>query len=428
MQPLRETCGSYMPAFFYMKLEFPFYDSPTALFNLSHPNKGSFLHEYIHYLQDVTTFFGLNNAYVYSEYIHQAVNEIYKQPNNEAKLPIRVYGNKSNVELNREINRICTGDYYDILNLFILDISEKEKRTTYLTPYFKELKHIFLKLPGGKTVQFGGRAIMESMAYIIEKRVEPKAEGAPEYPYCSAEYVAKFLYPEFADDLLRGLALCDMSLQCSNPGKVFVQTIKEYKEASFIPTPEQVYDYFYQRPIELMGVESDLLFGLISFAISVGERLVTYLNDADHFMGFHKLIRRMIGMGLEYRMNNRYFFLELARGGDLDHNNTFFKLRKDFGSPLIIDYSRLESLNFNTAEFSNFLAIEQIYKTIAECSTMCGLYELCEQSKQLYPNLCLHEVDDRCIDAPWTRSTDEALCPYAVFWKHWNLHKRKVTV
>ena len=94
---LIKLCFGYMPAFFYMNLKFPFYDSPVVLYNLPKSDLAAFVHEYVHFIQDITTYWGLNNAYVYSEYIHGAVNQIYQYPKGSFCVPFRISNNSNNM-------------------------------------------------------------------------------------------------------------------------------------------------------------------------------------------------------------------------------------------------------------------------------------------------------------------------------------------
>lgn len=427
MHPLNKDLGSYMPAFFHMNVEFPYPPGMMTLYNLKKQDQATFVHEYIHYLQDVSTFFGLNNAYVYSEYLHAASNKIYESPNNEIRLPVRIYGNYGNVELNKQVNELCTGDILELPNLFLLNVKEKKVKTTYSHPYFKTLKQIELELPKGEKVIFGGRAIMESMAYLIERNVEPRCKGADDYPYKSAEIVAEKVYPGFSKDDFRLIALCDMSLNSSNPGKTFVQTLKIYKNHGIMPTVEEIYDGFYSAPCVLMGESTNFLHGFIPFAMSVAERLVLYLNN-KYFAYFQNTVRRMIGSGIDYRMKHRTFMVDIARGGDLAHNDVLRSVMNRFGSPVICDnqgnFCQIPSHYFDDSQFYNFVAIEQLYKTLHDCQDCCELYDWCDYEDDSGNRRAI--TDDRCFNEPWARAHDKTLCPYATLWRHWNFANRQV--
>lgn len=427
MIALQKDFGSYMPAFFHMEVNFPYPPGLMTLYNLLKQDQATFVHEYIHYLQDVTTFFGLNNAYVYSEYLHAASQIIYAEPDNKIHLPVEIHNNYGNVELNREVNEICTGDIEQISTLFVLDIKEKYVRTKYNHPFFKSLCQIVLVLPQKKKLIFGGRAIMESMAYLVERNVEPHCKGADDYPYHSAEIVANKIYPQFANDDFRLIALCDISLNSSNPGKTFVQTLEMYKKYSLIPTTDKIYDDFYHAPCVMMGNKTKYINGFFNFAITVGERLVLYLRD-PYSAPFRDAVRKMIGGGMDYRLNHRTFMVDIAKSGDLNHNSTLHTIIKRFGSPVISDnqgnFCQIPSLYFEDSQFYNFVAVEQLYKTLSDCQDCCELYSWCDYL-DANGNKTVN-IDDRCMNEPWKRCYDTQLCPYGMLWRHWNLGGREV--
>lgn len=426
IKSLKEDLGQYLPSFFRIKLEFPHPPDPMSLYNLSKRNQATFVHEYIHYLQDVSTYFGLNNAYFHSEYIHAAVNEVYSMPNNEAHIPIELQNNVGNVELNGQIQELATGYSGEIPNLFLLKIDKENRKPKYHHPYCEYLTQIILRLPKGENIVFGGKAIMESMAYLIERNVEPSTSGADDYPYHAAEYVAREIYPGFVDDI-RLIALCDISLNCSNPGKMFVQTLEMYKSCNRIPTPENIYEDFYKAPCRMMGRDTTYSMGFLPFAIQVTERLVLYLND-NRFGSFHNTLRKMIGSGMDYRVNHKTFMIDIARGGDLLHNEPLRMVMRRFGSPVIVDsignHSQLESYMFKSHELYIFFAIQQVYETLSNGQFFCEMRQWCD-----YPDengKATVNTDDRCDECPWSRAYDNDLCPYALLWRHWKLGDRKV--
>lgn len=443
MDPLHEECGSYLPGFFRMKLEFPFNESRLALSNLSKRNQASFFHEYIHFLQDITTFWGLNNTYVYSEYIHLACNVIYDQPKGEIHLPIKVHFDRTNVAANQWLVKHTIGDYEEIDDLFILRYKSKKETCPFSSSYVKKLTKIILTIQGGKKIEFGARAIMESMAYMLEKRIAPGGRAPKEYPYLSAEYLTRTIYPPFADDDLRLISLCDISLQFTQPGKIFVETLEYYKEKETLPTSEEIYFRFYSTPMDNMGVANYLEKSYYDFATLVAERLKLYLNSAPYtfpiglygqsisvqpllcseFFAFRRAIDNLIGFGINIRMNIPYFYLQLAKGGVTSDNKWLRYAINTTGFPLIEDvnhdYFKIPSSVITEDAIDFFFAIEQIVNTFEKGQDLCEMVEICSRSKGVDP-----PVDDRCYFEPWLRTQDPKLCPYAFLWRHWNLAKR----
>ena len=172
-----------------------------------------------------------------------------------------------------------------------------------------------------------------------------------------------------------------------------------------------------------MGKKSTLIQGLVEIGITTCERLKTYLSSSE-FKSFHQMLNQMIGIGLNYRINNRYFILDIVRNGNALYNVPLLNILNELGSPVIKDVTNTyymmpsyKSLN-NNLQF--LVAVEQIYKLFTGDLDGCGMYEWCEKSIKLGT-----KIDDRCIFSPWERCQDKILCPYAVLWKHWNLSNYK---
>lgn len=443
MEPLREECGSYMPGFFRMKLEFPFNDSRLVLYNLSKRNQASFFHEYFHFLQDITTFWGLNNIYVYSEFIHQANRIIYEQPKGELHLPIKIAFDKTNVAANQWALKNTIGDYEEYDTLFILKYKKKKVSIPFVCSYIKKITKIVLTIQGHHKIEFGARAIMESMAYLIEHRVAPGGRAPKEYPYLAAEFLSKFIYPDFANDDLRLIALCDVSLMFSEPGKIFVEALEEYKAENSLPSPEDIYNKYYASKILNMGYAKFLQESYLQFADMVADRLKLYMNNTPYkvpiglnykivrvppvqiaeFSHFHRSIDNLIGFGIKIRLENPFFYLKLARGGVTYDNQWLCYAVNTTGFPLIEDinhdFFKIPSSVIKDS-MDIFFAIEQINNTFESGQDICGMIEICTKSQEINP-----PVDDRCYLYPWVRVNEANLCPYAFLWRHWNLASRQ---
>lgn len=419
MEALNSTLGSYMPAFFRMDVDFTFPSGADWNHRLSEKDVSVFTHEYIHFLQDISTYVGLNNAYVYSEQIHGMVNYVYKHPYGPIKIPINLPYNFGNIDLNKFVNINCFGDFEEQEEFFLKKIKIKELKVDYQNDYVRKLQQIYLIPTRGKKVVFGARAIMESMAYIIETLITRGFTTPPDFPYLSAEKVINYYYPEFGKDKLRIIALCDCSLQFSQPGKIFVQTLKVFREEKRLPTPYEVIDHFYLSPCEQMGQMRNLIYGLIYQGFSVGKRLELYMQGSS-FKPFHNVIHKLIGFGLKERLENKYFMLDIVQNGYVLDNPLMQRYIKEIGTPIIkdsnSDYWEVLPIGFNQNNYwiEYFPAIEQVYNCLAEGQDICDLIPWCEKSPQTVQ-------DDRCYCEPWTRCNDIRLCPYAMLWRHWNL-------
>jgi len=425
---LNKDLGAYYPSFFRMVLDFEYKESPLEILRLDPKFQGAFVHEYIHFIQDISTHFGLNNTYVYAEYFHSSITSLYKLKKKQIKLPVKLYKNRDNVELNKKISDLCTGDYMTVDSTIISDIITNKNIVE--TPFGILDVHTYTLVSGRNRIRFGGRAIMESMAFLIEQILVPKSGGAKDYPYHSANIVSNYIYPHFEDDRLRLIALCDVSLMMSNPAKVFITYLQYYKENGIFPTPEDIYNRFYSEPHSFMGQECDTIDGMLRFHMMMADYISKYISE-ELDPNFKKSVMRLILTALNKRITSPYYILDICRDGELMYNTNFSRLFSVFGSPLIQDIKRNYSMIPPTGDktLSQFsimymYAIEQIYNTLYNGADCCEMLDCCENSKAITENAPI--VDERCVNNPWLRCKDMQLCPYGVLWKHWSLSDYKI--
>ena len=196
MAILKTTLGYYIPTFFEMHVST--YDDDMVINRMTDRDATVLFHEYIHFLQDITTFYGLNNLYVQSEYFHSVVNRI--KGNQQFHVPFMIEDNNDNVLLNQIVCKLTVGDYAEQEHYHVYSIDEMEEELIP-NPFLKKIKSIVLNFDGDSLRSFGAIAIMESMAYILERLCSPNAyTTSPDYPYRAAELVAQYY-----DDLLAEL-------------------------------------------------------------------------------------------------------------------------------------------------------------------------------------------------------------------------------
>lgn len=117
-------------------------------------------------MQDISTFVGINNAYVYSEHIHGLVNSVYSNPKGVLRIPVKMPRNYGNIELNRFVNTEGMGTLTEVKEFFLTKMEKKYQKVPFPNPYVDRLTQIVLTSAKGEKVIFGSRAIMESMAYL----------------------------------------------------------------------------------------------------------------------------------------------------------------------------------------------------------------------------------------------------------------------
>lgn len=419
MNRLNTILGYYTPAFFHINVS-----TNTSFKKFSDRDFTVFLHEYIHFIQDVTSVYGLNNMFVYSEYIRFATNEVYKSPTNKFDVPILpTPDNEGNMYLNQKICRLTNGDDQEIKKIReIKNIEIVIESTGVPHSAIEAIESVYVEVVDGNEDEqffvFGAIAIMESMAYLIEQMLCPDCPHSPDFPYSIATKIAEKVYPEFAMEKLNILVLCDLSLMFSSPGKAFVQFLEEMLSKKWLPhVPEDIYDEILNRKISLNGQgELSLEQNYTALSEIVKRQVTGYFNDPV-FNDLKKWVEQLLDTAKSIRFRNKYFILDIARGGLLKKNPYFKRIRETLGTPLISNNSGEATFLYpdkpEGTEVGYFTAIGQIISVFESGHFKCSLYPLCVNFK--------NAVDERCEASPWERSSDKFLCPFAMLWRHWKL-------
>lgn len=417
--------GYYVPSFFEMHIDTSKDD--LTIINLSVKDQTVFFHEYIHFLQDFTTYYGLNAIYVYSEYIHSVVNRIYDLKTPEFQVPFEIQDNNDNVLLNQQLLLLTQGDSEECKD-YSVTVVEKTYDQLPQNPNMNQIPSVILN-PDGEVRSFGAIAIMESMAYILERLCSPAGVvKSPDYPYRSAELVAEYYDGNFGKDLMMVLALCDMSLQSTNPGACFVRVMEGIKNKRVkFSAPEEIYDYFYnQVSIDAYNKTSSLLSRFKEHLGLVQSCLKSYLRDMPIIDEYYKWIDNLVNFAIDWRENDRYFLLKMARKSELAKNDSWGKAVHDVGTPLMSnnneDYFKIPQAGVKSnMDVEYFKALQQIVNLFEKGNVKCNMFKWCTHSPNATPN-------EKCEKTPWLKTSEERLCPYALLWKHWNLSDKTPTV
>lgn len=219
---LHQAYASYRPSFMEIKLPFSFQGDFDSL---SEHDFGVMLHEYVHYLQNLSTPWGLYSSMVeYAELV-----ETYRtiQESSEGiTIPMKPVLTE---KLKRQRELIISGDGFNPFNedgCLSIDRSVKVsayrrietvggKRTTVIT--------CKVQLSDGRPMEFvlGSKIIKESMAGMIQQLVDPSAiHDNFDIPYNIIRIVCEDMFPEVATDPVKMITVCYMSLFSMSPAQV----------------------------------------------------------------------------------------------------------------------------------------------------------------------------------------------------------------
>jgi hypothetical protein len=384
----------------------------------------TFLHEYIHFLQDITTTHGLLNFLHAIEHLKNANKQVIENPAAVFQIPLRI-SNDYNWETNRKLRRLYNGcddpvegivysGYRVDTEQIIAGDGSVILVPKYLVDYYDNGAQTNM------TCHFGSIHIKEYMAHAVQKQFAPATSHAA-IPYCLAELIVQKEIPRLAGDVSFIIALCDASLMDFHPARLFFHTIERIKS-----TPDWT-------PEDADSVYTLAFWGC---KLSYDGRVETFESLYDRtaesaVLAFHDSLpagvynnnvlwfKEVIAGAQSLRSNHRAFFSHLvASPGKL--SATFDYVMTAVGIPYTTN--ELSKGYFVAPAKLMSCAIQPYYPKAfqAICRTYmghrdCALYPFCEA------RTAGKIINDDCWNQPWARVEQPELCPYAQMWKAWGL-------
>lgn len=422
----RNILGLYSESCFRIGIETNF-----TFRNMTAKDYSVLAHEYIHFLQDITTSYGAFSSYAVSEFIKSAAEAIRQSPDGSINVPYAPEPADDNVFANFYLRSLTYGDFEEIDEITeVLELRNvKEDIESKDMDSFPAIEVDVVDGEGDcRSINFGACAVMESLAYMMERYIAPIQSSAPDFPYAIAEMLVQVHYPEFAKNPLNIIALLDASLLTSAPGHTFVCHVVEFKEDGWLPdTPEDVYCKVLDAGFKVSGSHpcmrtyEEEMEEMRKLAINSIE---TYFNDS--MVKFRKWIEETYSRGFALRIERPYFLLDLARGGDIMHNPyAKFLIEELVGTPIMTNPRAEATIKSPNVQFESvfflFPAVGQIIKLFDSGDCKCELKQICQAMGG--------PVDEKCEKEPWSHDVKmTALCPYSLLWHNWNFARCKPVI
>ncbi len=251
--------GWYHTSFFHINLRFKW---NMEFDTLSDSARGLIVHEYVHFLQNLTTPWGLWSGMV--DYASYAEIGAYVQPLAKAGKDITFKDFDWSDQIKRMFSSRESGmgthgagascEYIQS----VTPIKTGENRPVY------EIEGYDLTATGAKVfkrgaVELGAFAIKEGMAYMCQQMADPEAKGtAPAYPYGIVQLIADQYYPKTANNLPILVACCYLALFSLSPGKRFIDLLNDANRTPEVEISTFVEDHITNDKVTLRnaaGVE-----------------------------------------------------------------------------------------------------------------------------------------------------------------------------
>lgn len=383
---------------------------------------GTFVHEYVHYLQNVSTPWGLYSSLIR----YKAVAAIIKQliDASEVKLPFQPTFDET---LQKEIDIMMVGegtckfdDYYGkqldttkIVNLIPEPIEYNGRTIDRLA------LEIFFTNGESHKIFLGAKIIKESMASLYQCLFDLNAMSQHDVPYNLVRILFEQCCPNISHDIKKIITICQLSLYSMRPVEVLLDRMDFANKHPDLSSMDLVDDFINNHPISTSSAEE---MGIPEF----------FDNMIDSFSEILKALTRteipfMSRVFDNAKLKNGYIpVLNILYGHDNPMSVEHIKSLTDYmGIPyLTTDRGQTvwgtliedEAIGNMPNDIAALRAITLIvdYLTIRHRTTYCLAFK--------------HECDGRakqdyeCLDSPWKGEE----CPFTQILETFGIDKNKI--
>ena len=393
--------GFYFNSFFHIYIDGEFNSTIENI--VEQKDKGTALHEYTHYLQNIGTLWGLYCSIQHYEILIEFKRALMAA--NEIKRP---FAFELPEELKRKNEYIRHGDGtrgYPKWNLEDEKPIDIELKQIIVKGKQKEQVNVSIALDNGRkeTVQLGAHIIKESMAAMYQSLLDPNAVH-DDVPYNLVRKIATKHFPKVAKDTEKLICCCHTSLFSMSPGSSLIELLQEAEEEPALNGFQIFSKYVHTKEV--------------TTGKGVTKTMMDFFNDLVD--GFKKMLGYNLVAPLDYistvldrvRLDGQYYpFLSVLYDNGGFTENDFTEVIGYYGIPYIqtskygIHHPQGagEEGKEGSVDVLELIVLEALYRSFVEPDKMycCPLYYMCQGSK--------YEKSE-CFGNPWEGS----MCSYTV--------------
>ena len=399
--------------------------------NLHADAQALYFHEYIHFLQDIITTFGLSNSWNTYDRIRQIISLAQKK-DSELNIPlsgVEVKIHQNNLRALNEIKGDCR--IRNLIGNIECDIKKISLASSdNIDQVIKGGKIHLLKLElmdKAKNIYnyiFGAEAVSESMAYLIEQKFSKNMplEG---YPYCAAKKLAEFVYKAISENDEFLFTICDVSLMTTSPGFSYYIILLEMSLQEFFPkSSKELFDF----SLDILKNRGWNIFEDFEHTKTGLLHVFNRIFNRPEFKETNEWFNLIINNSFELRKSNPYIISSLYN--DEPFGKSWSTIVAMLGMPMVYNsenkrwFSSPVSLkqNENNIDPIFLYAFWQLHDLLCmgKNAISCKLIEFCKASNQR------DMVDDNCVTSPWEKISGEKVCSFCALWVSYGLENKKV--
>lgn len=215
-----ELRGKYSTSFFHIYTTGDYNKDDISL--LTKKDVGTFIHEYVHFWQNIGTLWGLGYSILFYNEIRSFVDEIKNK--DEIKLPVNICLNKYRDE--RHKYEIGNGTNCD--SLYLGKIVDTQKRIQINWDCEGTIPIVNLHIPftdgSNIPITLGAHIIKESMA-VLYQEIFDSSTTHNDIPYNVVKLICRNHYPQFCNNPRFLICVCYASLFSITPGYTLINLL-----------------------------------------------------------------------------------------------------------------------------------------------------------------------------------------------------------
>lgn len=402
---IRTANGFYMPSCFFMHI-----DSNESIESCITNNKQTFVHEYIHFLQDLI--FPYSIRHTLTENRKFKFLNIYSQENRTLVRPFSMWDDDSKITDKQFSYTWGTSEF--------INNAEKVKDIESSCFHIYTGARIFkyeIEFQDGTKYQVGARDFLEYIAHKLESK--RWNTSPPDFPYKSVDFLFDFLGYESVEDDIR-MCIIEYCMFNDNPMHRFYQLLTEDFKKDQSPLSD--YDSCKKLLLELSWISVGTGFDNI---FTKSKRRLSALMDSlkDKYENRFENIDNWINLVINYsdlNFSNRFIFSELLRMNDQDFYKFINECISDIGIPLVFN-KKAECISllpdrFDKDEFLHLYVSFNFMNYVSSSQSHCGLYQYCQTNDRKLLN-------EKCVNNPIEKALEQKLCPMGQFVKKYGFHQ-----
>lgn len=410
---LQSCRGFYTNGFFHIFIDGEFNPMINEISTIT--DRGTSVHEYIHFIQNIGTLWGLYESMTRYEHLIEFKQAIAKEK--DIKRPFVPQISES---LQKKYEYIRFGNGFSKYTDVMVDTSkpmEKSSRVVNVNDKKEECISItFTDIHNNiHKIDIGAFIIKESMAALYQELIDKNATHT-DLPYNFVKLFAQKNYPRTASDPAKLICCCHVSLFSMNPGLVLIKALEDMEVDDSINGFEYFSHLVHDNKITTKAGKTYSMADYFSKMVNgFKERLsANILAPIDY-----------IGAALErMKLDGKYYpILSVLYEDDGITEENFSEIIGYYGIPYIqakngLHYPQSTTDNKEAAmDVLELIVHEAIFLNLTKPENLwvCPLYYMCKDSP--------YEKEE-CFTAPWSGG----MCSYKIISDSLGLDKIKISI